>query len=204
MKQILEKFEEDKAFNQQNPKFSPLNDAYLGDRIDGGFVKKFETNVENAFLYQYTFDNGNGYLYEPESNIILDAWKTPKEFFIHKHIEKCLYDIVVNNSDNKSPAIFCTLNEVEVIADSNPILMFRAVVDRVNKIVSVTNIFVYKRYCGYGKQLLKTIFYRCEDLGYRLFLTEMVPVFYSRMKERGATIIEYGNIVEITDKTNLD
>ena len=28
MKQNLENFEEDKAFNQQNPLFSPLNDAY--------------------------------------------------------------------------------------------------------------------------------------------------------------------------------
>ena len=203
MKQVLDKFEEDKAFNQQNPKFSPLNDAYLGNRIDGGFVKIIETNVENAFLYQYTFDNGNGYLYEPESNIILDAWKTPKEFFIHKHIEKCLYDIVVNNSEHKEPDILCDENEIST-SSSNPIISLSVVIERDPKMVFVTEIIAHKRYCGYGKQLLKSMYFHCRNLGYRLLLENMVFPFYQSMVDRGATIVESGNIVEITDKTNLD
>jgi len=204
MKHTLEKFEEDKNFNQQNPLFSPLNDAYMGDRIDGGFVKKIETNVENVFFLQYTFDNGNGYLYEPESNIIIDEWKTPKDYFIHKHIEKCLYDIIINNSDINKPTILCDVNEIEVPADTNPIIMFRAVVDRENKIVSATNIHVYKRHLGYGKKLLKSIYTACKKLGYRLFLTEMVYSFYISMVKRGANVIEIEDVVEITDKTHLD
>lgn len=202
MKNILDRYIDDLAFNLRNPIFAPYDDLEMGKRIDGGFVAIRKTQY--GLCEEYVFDNGHRYGLFHDTNIIREGDTIHDDYFIHKFIEKCIYDIIVNNSECKTPVIYCTPNEVEVIADSNPILMFRAVVDRVNKIVSVTNIFVYKRYCGYGKQLLKTIFYRCEDLGYRLFLTEMVPVFYSRMKERGATIIEYGNIVEITDKTNLD
>ena len=204
MKQILDKFKEDLVFNSQNPLFAPLKDAELGNRIEGGFVKKIETNVENVFFLQYTFDNGDVYMYEPESNIIIDEWKTPKDFFIHKHLEKCLYDIIINNSGINNPTILCDVNELLVPADTNPIIMFRAVVDRENKIVSVTNIHVYKRNLGYGKKLLKSIYIACKKLGYRLFLTEMVYSFYMSMVKRGANVIEIEDVVEITDKTHLD
>ncbi len=203
MKHILEKFEEDRTFNQQNPLFSPLNDFYLGDRIDGGFVKKIETNVENVFFLQYTFDNGNGYWYEPESNIIIDEWETPKDYFIHKHIEKCLYDIIVNNSDIKKPDILCNENEITT-PSRNPIISLSAVIERDHKFVFVTEIIAYKRHCGYGKQLLKSMYCHCKDLGFRLFLENMVLPFYQSMEKRGATIIEFENMVEITNKTNLD
>jgi len=82
--------------------------------------------------------------------------------------------------------------------------MFRAVVDRDNKIVSATNIHVYKRHLGYGKKLLKLIYTSCKKLDYRLFHTEMVYSFYMSMVKRGATVIEIEDVVEITDETNLD
>lgn len=204
MKQIIDKFKEDLVFNSQNPLFAPLNDAYMGERIDGGFVKKIATNDVIIFL-DYTFDNGNGYRYDPNSKMIYERKSPiPKDFFIHKHIEKCLYDIIMNNSDINNPTILCDVNEIEAPANTNPIIMFRAVVDRDNKIVSATNIHVYKRHLGYGKKLLKLIYTACKKLDYRLFLTEMVYSFYMSMVKRGATVIEIEDVVEITDETNLD
>lgn len=203
MEQILDEFNEDLVFNSQNSLFAPLNDAYMGERIEGGFVKKIETNIEDVFLLEYTFDNGHYYLYEPESKTIIDEKKTPKDFFIHKHIEKCIYDVIVNNSDLKNPDILCDYNEITT-PSHNPIISLSAVIERVPKFVYVTEIFAYKRYCGYGKQLLKSIYYHCKDLGFRLFLENMVLPFYQSMVRRGSTIIEFGNMVEITDKTNLD
>lgn len=201
MKQILNKFEEDKAFNQQHPHFAPFDDEELGERFVGGFIK--DCNSGNRACEEIVFDNGHLYRHFFETAQI-ETEVIPKAFFIHKYIEKCVYDIIVNNSEDKTPTIRCRPNEVEVIADANPILMFRAVIDRDNIIVSVTNIFVYIQHCGYGKQLLKSIYSFCKKLGYRMLLTEVVLPFYQSMVDRGATIVESGNIVEITDKTNLD
>ena len=204
MKQIVDKFKDDVVLNRLYPIFAPFDDTILGKRITGGYVNFRET--EYGFCKEYIFDNGHRYGLFPETQMIREGDAIPKDFFIHKYIEKYIYDIVVNNSDNKTPIIYCSCNEVEAIADSNPILVFRTVIDRDKKIVSATNIFVYKQHRGrgYGKQLLKSIFSACKKLGYKLFLTEVVPAFYSSMIKRGATVVEIDDVVEITDKTILD
>lgn len=202
MKNILDRYIDDLAFNLRDPIFAPYDDLEMGKRIDGGFVAIRKTQY--GLCEEYVFDNGHRYGIFHDTNIIREGDTIPEVYFIHKFIEKCIYDIIVNNSECKTPVIYCTPIEVEVIADSNPILLFRSVIDRDKKIVSVTNIFVYIQHCGYGKQLLKSIYSFCKLLGYRLLLTEVVLPFYQSMVKRGATIIEYGNIVEITDKTNFD
>ena len=127
----------------------------------------------------------------------------PADYFIHKHIEKAIYDIVVNNSDEELPLISCQENEV--LSNKNPVVLIRTIINRESRNVCVTNLFVQmeERHQGYGKQLLREIYAICKKFGYRLFLTQMVESFYNRMVRRGARIIEIGNLVEITDDTNL-
>lgn len=203
MKRILDKYHEDEDFNRHNQLFAPYDDGVLGERFEGGFV--IDRYTKKGDCEEIVFDNGHLYRHFFETDQ-LEADVIPKEYFIHKYIEKCIYDIVVNNSDNIDPIIYCSCNEVEAVADSNPVLVFRAVIDRDNKIVSATNIFIYKQYRGrgFGKQMLKSIFLACKDLGYKLFLTEVVPAFYLSMVKRGATVVVIDDVVEITDKTLLD
>ena len=52
-------------------------------------------------------------------------------------------------------------------------------------------------------ELISDIFLVCENLGYKLRLTEMVESFYNRMVSRGATIITTLDEVEISPDTNL-
>ena len=202
MKQLVDKYKEDIALNNRWPIFTPFDDKILGKRGNGFFKKVGFKN--NFFCEDIIFDNGHRYVYFPETEMLYEGEPVPKDFFIHKYIEKSIYEIVVCNSDDKSPSIYCDPYEVEVLADTNPLLVFRAVIDREIKVVSVTNILVYKRHLGYGKKLLKSIYTACKNLGYRLFLTEMVLPFYKSMVERGANVIKFNDVVEITDKTHLE
>lgn len=56
---------------------------------------------------------------------------------------------------------------------------------------------------NYGKDLLAIIYQQCKNLGYRLWLIDMVQSFYDRMVKRGAKVIEVNDIVEIDDGTDL-
>lgn len=79
------------------------------------------------------------------------------------------------------------------------------VIDRDDRIVKVTNILVpigFHHY-NYGKDLLAIIYQQCKNLGYRLWLVDMVQSFYERMVKRGAKVIEENDIVEIDDGTDL-
>lgn len=88
MKTILDKFYDDMAFNSRNPLFASQNDTRLGKRIKGGYVKKTATNIDDVFIFEYTFDNGNGYMYNPETKTLHERKvPIPKDFFIHKYLK---------------------------------------------------------------------------------------------------------------------
>ena len=196
---IIEKFNSDKEFNIKRPMFTPYDDNLFGKRSQGYFIK--ETSDEDGEYIRFFFDNGNNYTFEENKNELYECEPIPKIFFLHKYIEKCIYDIIVENSNCKQPNIFCS--QCEVMQMDNPILLVRVVLHHNEKKVCVTNIHAVKNHHGFGKQLLNAFFLICKEFNYKLYLTEMVHSFYTRMVNRGATIIEEDNIVEITEETDL-
>lgn len=198
---IFEKLKNDVTFNTNHPLFAPYDDDEFGKRNPGRFEKIVDT--DEGPRMRWIFDNGNSYYYDSQSQIIYEGYPFQKDFFIHKWIEKHIYDLIVTVTGMERPSIQCVSNEI--IATSNPVIAIRAIVNRPERIVSVTNIHIYERmrHNGYGKLLLKNIYKTCRDLNYRLFLTETVQSFYDRMVARGARIIEVGNVLEIIDTTDL-
>ena len=198
---IIDKLKIDLRENEVSPLFAPYDDDILGTRFPGRFER---IGVDNGEDYKrFFFDNGNNYTFLLNERKLYECEPIPADYFIHKHIEKAIYDIVVNNSDEELPLISCQENEV--LSNENPVVLIRTIINRESRNVCVTNLFVQmeERHQGYGKQLLREIYAICKKFGYRLFLTQMVESFYNRMVRRGARIIEIGNLVEITDDTNL-
>lgn len=198
---IFEKLQVDLLENEKAPLFAPYNDDNLGERFDGHFEKY---GTDNGKEYKrFFFDNGHNYTFLLDERMLYECEPIPEDYFIHKHIEKCLYDTITSYSDEDLPLIACMDNEV--FSKDNKVVLFRAIIDRDSRIVSVTNIFVQmdKRHLGIGKRLLGTIYAKCKHLDYRLMLTEMVESFYVRMVRRGAKVVEVGNVVEIDEETNL-
>lgn len=198
---IIDKLKQDLQYNEANPLFAPFDDDILGERFPGRFERY---GVEEGKKYnRIFFDNGHNYTFLIDENMLYECDPISSDYFIHKHLEKCIYDAIAENSNEKSPMIACM--EDEVVSRENSVVLVRAVINRDLRVVSVTNIFVQmdKRHRGIGKSLLSKMFSKCKSLGYRLILTEMVESFYNRMVSRGAKIIEIGNVVEITDTTNL-
>lgn len=198
---ILEKLQADMQYNEQHELFAPYDDGNMGQRYAGRY-ELIEEDEEGEYK-RWFFDNGHNYTLCKNLNMLYECEPFPAEYFIHKHIEKAIYDIVTNNSKEEQPLIFCYENEVG--SSKNPVVLIKVIINRESRNVCVTNIFVQmeKRHQCYGKQLISKIYAICKMFGYRLFLTEMVESFYNRMVRRGARIIEVGNVVEITDDTNL-
>ena len=73
------------------------------------------------------------------------------------------------------------------------------------KELQIPNIFLDSklRYQGLGKKIIHEVFKVCKDDGYRLFITDLTQSFYTRLVNKGATIIVLGDVVEITDDTDL-
>ena len=198
---VIDKLKKDLIENEGSPLFAPYDDDKLGKRFPGRFER---IGVDNGEDYKrFFFDNGNNYTFILNERKLYECKPIPADYYIHKHIEKAIYDIVTNNSNENLPLILCQENEV--ISKENPVVLIRTIINRESRNVYVPNLLVQieKRYQGYGKQLLREIYAICKNFGYRLFLTEMVESFYNRMVRRGARIIEVGNVVEITDDTSL-
>jgi len=197
---ILEELKADLLYNEQHPVFAPFDDDKLGNRYSGRYEKILVTDTK---FKRWIFDNGNHYTLDLETKVLLKHNPIPPDYFIHKWIEKCIYDLIINNTKQDSPRIFCSENEIET--KNNPLIIVRILVDREKNHICVTNILIQMnmRHNGYGKKLLNSIYFICKKFGYRLFLTEMVHSFYERMVARGAKVIELENIVEITDETIL-
>lgn len=199
--ETLEKFKNDVEYNAEHQLIAPFDDENLGQRMQGGFVK-IDKDDEGIFKH-FTFDNGNNYTYDFNTKMLYDCKPIPQEYFIHKYIEKCIYDIIANNSGENNPRIYCGENEIESY-DDNPIIIVRVVIHRDYKTVCVTNIHVQIQYKGYGKKLLSEIYKVCKMVNYKLQLTDMMPHFYNRMRHRGAKkVLGYNDRLEITDNTDL-
>lgn len=183
----------------QNPLFADVEDSDLGERKAGYFVKAIGEDKNGYTIFQIVFDNGHFYFVN--GNNIARGQDISAEVLIHKYLEKIVYDYVRLMPFPVSKDVYCTQIEVSVTS------FIRLVVDRVQRIVSITNIFIPRepeyQYHNYGKDLIALIYQQCKALGYKLWLVDMVEGFYNRMVKRGATVIEENDIVEINDGTDL-
>ncbi len=193
-----EKFKSDREYNYKNEKFVPYDDDFLGKRIPngGGFYDYIDDDV-----VRFIFDNGHQYCIS--EGRIQEGEPIPANLLLYKYIQKCLYDLIVNNSDDKSPKIMYTETEVETPSDT-PLLIVRVVIEHSTSTVCITNIHAVNRGQGYGFKFLSELYNICKTFGYKLQLTEMVQGFYHYMVDnRCAKEIVFEDIVEITDNTDL-
>lgn len=206
---VIERFNKAIEFNAANPQFAPIDDEFLGTRINGGFVSDIIDNGNPCRCF--VFDNGDHFVFDINEDMLYPAESFPQEWFIHKYLEKIIYDFkekytlslrqVDNEGAIKEPFLFCNKREIEL--KSNGVV--RLLPFRNQKIVYMTNILLPRdlRRQDIGLKLISDIFLVCEKLGYKLRLTEMVESFYNRMVRRGAKIISTLDEVEITPNTNL-
>ncbi|MCR4857868.1 MAG: hypothetical protein K5890_06700 [Bacteroidales bacterium] len=197
---IVEKYLSDLEYNFCNPLFAPIDDIVLGKRFTGRFQMESGDDTFGIFV-QTTFDNGHRYLYSLDNRTLYEGEPLPSYLFMHKYIEKTIYDAIVQHTNNTKPLIYCTDNEI--ISDDNPFVVIRVLVNHNERIVRITNILIKIRHKGHGKQLIRDIYLACNKIGYKLWLTEITTDFYYKLVKRGAKIIEEGDVVEITGDTEL-
>lgn len=206
---VIERFKKAAADNAEKPLFAPVDDEYLGKRIDGGFMSHIR---ENGNLCRcFVFDNGEHFVFDMSNEMLYPAESFPHEWFIHKYLEKIIYDFkekyilslqkVNEDGTIKEPIFFCNKHEIQL--QSNGVV--RLLPFRDQKVVCLTNILLPEdlRGQGIGLKLINEIYLVCEKLGYKLRLTEMVESFYHRMVRRGATIITTLDEVEINQNTKF-
>ena len=144
------------------------------------------------------FDNGEHFVYDFAEQTMHHVHKIPREFFIHKHLEKVIYDFIVRHGLQKScfPTFYCSRNEVSVKG------FIKLLPYREERIVDLPNIILPDslRHKGLRLKLISEIHEACKRTGYKLQLSMMVESFYNRMVARGATIID-SDTVEINDAT---
>ena len=73
------------------------------------------------------------------------------------------------------------------------------------KEIHISNIYLPMplRRQGIGKGLIAKIYDVAKAHNYSLFLVLMTESFFNRMVKRGAVVIDEGDCVQITDRTNL-
>ncbi len=197
---ISEKYQADLEYNYCHPIFAPRDDIDFGKRFTGRFQRESYDDKFGIFV-QTIFDNGHRYLYSLSNRTLYEGDSLPQDVFLHKFIEKAIFDTIIQHSAEYMPAIFCCKNEI--VADRNPVVAIRVLVNREEKIVRITNILMQIQHKGYGKQLIKDIYQICKRTGYKLWLTEVTTGFYYSLVKRGAKIIETRDVLEITDTTKL-
>lgn len=179
--------------------FADVDDSDLGERKTGYFVKAIGEDDEGYSILQIVFDNGH--LYYINGYNITRGQDIPASVLIHKYLERILYDYVRQIPFPVSKEVYCVPNEVFVTS------FIKLFIDRGQNIVRITNIFIPRdleyQYHNYGKNLIALIYQQCKELGYRLWLVDMVEEFYNKMLKRGANVLVENDIVEINDETDL-
>jgi len=84
-------------------------------------------------------------------------------------------------------------------------LVLKAVINHGDMQIYIPNIFMpeFMRHLGIGKTVISKILDVAEAHGYKLFVVDLVQSFYDRLVERGATVCEENEVVQITRKTDL-
>lgn len=197
----IELFKEQQLYNSTHILFTMTDDALLGNRYPGFYVRVIED--EGHQCQEFVFDNGEHFIHDIEQQELYQADPIPTEFFLHKHLEKVVSDFMeqyrVCDADGNILPIYCDTATVQVTS------FIQLHPYRDQKIVYLPQIMLpsHLRKQGLGLLLIKQIYDICCKFSYKLRITQMVETFYNRMVARGATVITPFDEVEITDTTNL-
>lgn len=195
----FELFQEQVSYNSTHILFTMTDDATLGNRLPGYYVRIIED--EGHQCQEFVFDNGEHFIHDIEEAKLFIAEPIPDEFFLHKHLEKEVSDFMdkyrVCDADGNILPIYCDFATVQVstFIQLHPY--------RNQKIVYLPQIMLpsHLRKQGLGLQLIKQIYDICCKFGYSLRICQMVETFYNRMVARGATVITPFDEVEINGST---
>lgn len=107
--------------------------------------------------------------------------------------------------------IYIEEDQLELLVKEKEISFSQTVIIRLTvaeqlREMHISNIFMldFMRRQSIGKGLIATIYGVGKSFGYSLFLVQMTESFFTRMKRRGARVIEEDDCVQITDETNLN
>ena len=195
---LEEKFNEDLHAGKEIDGLVRYNNYYRGDEDDGSSTIKF--------------DNGNFYQFKDQK--VIRHIEGQNEYFINDHIVDAVYQFIDSNplmSQNHSYNDYNSENTVEFYSTDTSTsnrsrgILIRLVINRQSKNIEISNILIEQslKYNGFGKKIIKEIYKIATKHNYRLFLVQMVPSFYQRMIKRGANVIAFEDIVEITATTSL-
>ena len=195
---LEEKFKQDLHGGKEINGLQRYNGHYIGQEDDGSDTVKF--------------DNGNFYVFK--DNKIIRHIDGQDEYFINDHITQAIYHYIDSNPLMSQNHLYSDYSSEDVVefyfsdksAGSNSRgILVRLIINRQSKNIEISNIFIeYSlKQNGFGKGIIKEIFNIAVKHNYRLFLVQMVESFYNRMLKRGATVIAFEDIVEITEKTDL-
>lgn len=194
----LEQFKADMEYNKNNILFTMENDENLGQRAKGAYVE--DIYIENKEFTRIIFDNGHQYCENNETGEIEVCDKVPKNYFIHKYLEKEIHDFILEHKiGSPELLIYCTENEVSVKT------LIKLHINREEKIVYLPNIMIpteLRFKGGIGKKLIASLYEICQSLNYRLVVVQMVESFFNSLKDRNGKVIDFETI-EITNQTNL-
>lgn len=195
---IVEQFQKEQEYNKTHQLFAPFDDDEMGERLPGLFRAEIVDNDGHECL-NMIFDDGEHFVYDHAEETMYHVNRIPEDFFIHKFLEKVVYDFIVEHNLKKGfLPIYCVQNEVSVKT------FIKLLPYREEGIVYLPNIMLpsFLREKGLGLKLISDIYTVCKRTGYRLVLSMMVESFYKRMVARGATVIDF-ETVEINEKTNF-
>ena len=191
----IEQFNADVAYNANNILFTMTDDEEMGQREQGFFVKDIIDDGHEC--RNFIFDNGHHYVLDLEEQMLYVCESIPKEYFIHKHLEKVVSDFIDEWSIDVS-SIYSVANEVDAKS------LIRLLPHRDEKVVKLTNIMIpiELKHKGLGKLLIKQVFDVCKHFYYRLILLDVVESFSNSLKKRNAKFLNFDTI-EITNETIL-
>ena len=86
---VIERFNKAIEFNAANPQFAPIDDEFLGTRINGGFVSDIIDNGNPCRCF--VFDNGDHFVFDINETIMA-KWKgnTNNEYYRTEPMKKVL------------------------------------------------------------------------------------------------------------------
>lgn len=192
---IAEQFQKEREYNAAHPLFAPFDDDEMGERLPGMF--RVETEEDGHPCLNMIFDNGEHFVYDHTEQTLYHVNRVPDAFFVHKHLEKVVYDFIVeHNLGEAFLPIYCARNEVSVSS------FIKLLINREDHMVDLPNIILLHRlrHQGLGLKLISDIYGVCKRTGYRLVISMMVESFYNKMVSRGASVIDL-DTVEINDNT---
>ena len=94
---VIERFQKAAIANAENPLFAPIDDEYLGKEL---MEDSFHTTVNGNLCRCFVFDNGEHFVHDMCEGMLYPADSFPQEWFIHKYLERIIYEFKENISQH--------------------------------------------------------------------------------------------------------